>query len=1076
MLALLPCAAAAAPPNPLPRGTAAVEEASRLHSQIDELIEKKGHYDEALPLAERALALCEKNLPPTDPRLAQALHDLAETHAHRGDVAKAEPFYRKSLAIYEKKPGKNQLDLATLLDHFASALTNIQRLDEAQGMFERALKIAEQVPETPGKKLHAQALNNLAGIQYYRGNYNQAIALFQKGLAAMEEALGADDPAIAMTASNLAAVLDALGRGAEAKPHYLRALAIREKALGPEHPDVASTLSNLGVLASNEGDMLKATELHERALAIREKVLGPEHPAVAVSLNNLASIMEDRGNTTKAKAFYERALSISEKKLGPKHPNTIQILHNYAAILMNLHDPAAGVFLVRLMDIQRTKDPKTFDLTSMDTSLWIAQLALQIDLGAEARELAEIVLEAIEAKLSPTHYRAALCLAVIGSSYQLEGNYRQAASFLERAVAVGEKALGPHHAQYARLLWKHADMLAESGAVEQALRVSAKASEIDEHNLKTVLGAGSEAQKRGYAASNARNADRAVSIHIVGAPTHPQAIELGLLTVLRRKGRVLDALVDGVAALRNRLSKEDAALLDELAALRGVVARMAVSPPATLEDKIIVSAAEKKIEELEAQISNQSAPFRQAESPITIQAIQASIPAQGALVEMFLWHPIVKQKQQFEHYVAYILHRDGPAHWLDLGEAERIDKVATQFLSALRDPGREDISKWGRELDALLMHPIRKQLGNAHQIIFSPDGLLNLVPIGALIGEDGKYLVENYAISYVVSGRDLMHMGTRTKARSEDVVVANPNFGAKPPSDETAPKDRAAAGLSGAFFGALPGTKDEAVAIGHIFPHARILTQADATEKAFKELHGPRLLHVATHGFFLRGAKAASASTRGLELELSPRNDKKRKEINPLVLSGLALAQANSRPSEGEDGILTALEASALDLWGTQLVVLSACETGLGELENGEGVSGLRRALFTAGAESAMMSLWKVDDDATRDLMVGVYERLAKGGGRAESLRQAQLDLLHKKEFEHPYFWASFVELGDYRRLDGTEPELHFEAARVAPPTRGCACETAKTEDHMNGSMAGLGLIAAELCRRIRRRAPANAR
>ena len=248
---------------------------------------------------------------------------------------------------------------------------------------------------------------------------------------------------------------------------------------------------------------------------------------------------------------------------------------------------------------------------------------------------------------------------------------------------------------------------------------------------------------------------------------------------------------------------------------------------------------------------------------------------------------------------------------------------------------------------------------------------------------------------------------------------------------------------------------------------ARVLTQRDATERALLEVHGPRVLHIATHGFFLDDEARGPSATRGLVLDARGRADVKVGE-NPLLRSGLALAGANRDATE-HDGILTALEASGLDLWGTKLVVLSACETGVGEVRRGDGVYGLRRALVIAGAESTVMSLWKVDDEGTRDLMVDYYTRLAAGGGRSEALRQAQLAMLAGGSHAHPYFWASFIPSGDWRSLDERDTAPTF--AKIAPSARGCACESAPGA-RSPGGVLGLGLIfaAAGVGLRLRRR------
>ena len=200
----------------------------------------------------------------------------------------------------------------------------------------------------------------------------------------------------------------------------------------------------------------------------------------------------------------------------------------------------------------------------------------------------------------------------------------------------------------------------------------------------------------------------------------------------------------------------------------------------------------------------------------------------------------------------------------------------------------------------------------------------------------------------------------------------------------------------------MRGTRGEAAAIQQLVPDARVLTDDAATETALKQVRAPRILHVATHGFFLEDLRGATVPE------------------NPLLRSGLVFAGANQLRSDADDGILTALEATGLDLVGTQLVVLSACETGVGTVQNGEGVYGLRRALLLAGAQSLVVSLWKVEDGATRDLMVAFYRHVLAGEGRAAALRKAQLELRSRPATRHPFFWAGFIAVGDWRPLDAS--------------------------------------------------------
>jgi CHAT domain-containing protein len=256
---------------------------------------------------------------------------------------------------------------------------------------------------------------------------------------------------------------------------------------------------------------------------------------------------------------------------------------------------------------------------------------------------------------------------------------------------------------------------------------------------------------------------------------------------------------------------------------------------------------------------------------------------------------------------------------------------------------------------------------------------LNLVPFAALLDDKGEYLAKRFEITYLTSGRDLLRFASESSSRGSTVVVANPAYGksaAVVAQGKEVPKAKVVAQADGAIqvFKPLPGTAAEAKALQALLKleDQNVLTGANATEAKLKQLHGPRILHVATHGFFLNDKDMAAVALKPVGFTPDPQPVPMGE--NPLLRSGLALAGANPRRSgANDDGILTAAEAAQLDLIGTQLVVLSACETGVGEVQNGEGVYGLRRALVLAGAQTQVTSLWKVADEATKELMVDYY-------------------------------------------------------------------------------------------------------
>ena len=226
----------------------------------------------------------------------------------------------------------------------------------------------------------------------------------------------------------------------------------------------------------------------------------------------------------------------------------------------------------------------------------------------------------------------------------------------------------------------------------------------------------------------------------------------------------------------------------------------------------------------------------------------------------------------------------------------------------------------------------------------------------------------------------------------------------------------------------LPGTRQEAEALQRLLPQAQLFLGPGASKERLLHLEAPGILHIATHGFFLEDA-AAPAGSRGVDSSgplggvtpVQPPPD-------PLLRSGLVLSGAGAPVAEAgdtparhlDDSLVTALELAGLNLWGTELVVLSACDTGRGDVKLGQGVYGLRRAFVVAGAETLVMSLWKVNDETTRTLMESYYRNLLAGKGRVTALREAMLAL--RTQQPHPHFWAPFIAAGRDAPLRGLGP------------------------------------------------------
>ncbi|MCI0490795.1 MAG: tetratricopeptide repeat protein, partial [Blastocatellia bacterium] len=1023
-------------------------------NNLAELYHTKGDYAKAEPLYERALAIEEKALGPDHPSVATSLNNLSSLYESKGDYAKAEPLYQRVLAIREKALGPEHPDVARSLNNIAGLYDTKGDYAKAEPLYKRALAIREKAlgPEHPDV---ARSLNNIAGLYRTKGDYAKAEPLYERALAIVEKALGQNHPDVAISLDNLASLYEAKGDFAKAKPLYQRALVILEKVLGPNHPDVAISLDNLAGLYDTMGDYAQAEPLHQRALAILEKALGPEHPDVAQSLNNLALFYKAKGDYTKAEPLCQRALAILEKLLGSEHPSVAASLNNIAGLYESKGDYAKAEPLYKraLAILEKTLGQNhTYVAASLNN---IAELYRAVGDYTKAEPLHQRALAILEKALGSNHPNVATSLNNLALFYKAKGDYTKAEPLYERSRAIIEKALGSNHPSVAASLNNLATLYEAMGDTARAVNFSVRAAGVSEHNIALNIAAGSERQKLLYLATLSGETDWAVSLHIRSAPSDPTARRHAFTTILRRKGRVLDAMAGSIAALRRRLNPQDRQLLDQFLATRSQHAALVLAGPGKTslsQYRLQITSLQELEEKLESDISRRSAEFRTQTQPVMLESVQAAIPQGAALVEFVLFYPFNAKENKWgaPRFAAYVLGNRGEPSGIDLGEAGAINKAVEELRAMLRREEDKPLSDIEREvkpraraLDEMVMQPVRRLLGQTRRVFLSPDGALNLIPFAALVDEQGRYLVEQYSFTYLTSGRDLLRLQAGSENKQTAVIVADPDFGeqAKAASGRDLKIKEGAAtsqvvstsavDFSKAFFPPLPYTAEEAKELKAILPDATVFTREQATEAAVKQVAHPNILHVATHGYFLedvvtgppptfgRGLmivgstkelvhdQAATISAAGMRIE------------NPLLRAGLALAGANLRKSGDDDGVLTASEVAALDLWGTKLVVLSACDTGVGEVKNGEGVYGLRRALVLAGSESQVMSLWKVSDRGTRDLMIDYYKGLQAGQGRTDALRQVQLEMLASENRKHPYYWASFIQSGEWANLDG---------------------------------------------------------
>ena len=955
-----------------------------MSGQLDEL-RRRGQHAEALELARRLCDLTRQHRGADHPDFAATLVALAELHGTTGQYQPAEQFYQQALAIHEAVPRPDEEAIGLLLGNLAGLYQTIGDYAAAEPLYRRSIEVLRRARGEEDLIL-ATTLSSLAVLCQRVGDYTGAEGLLMRSLEIRGKALGEGHEAYATSLHDLAALYMAVGRFEAAEDLLRRVIEIRSLVLPENHPELADGLNDLGALLSaafrdehslDERDerLSEAETLLRRALEIRLSVFGENHLSVAESLGNLAGWYRAVRHYGAAEGRLIEAVGIARRVLGPDHPQLAIALNNLAALFLEMGQPA------------------------------------------EAEPLYTESLRIIRA------------------------------------------SLGDSSAEYVSSLHNLAALYAASGREAAALDLMEEAARLEDQMVGRILAIGSESARMAYLRMLQCGVDAVLSLVLRHYATSAPAVGKALDLVLRRKAVVTEAMAIPRDAVLERRYPGLQGELKELAALRLQIARKALAGPGAegpAAHRQLLGEWKDRKERLESELAgripemNLERVLRAADR----RAVALALPEDAALVEfvrfdVFDFTAVLARGERLWtpcRYIAFILRAGEPdqARLVDLGEAEPIDQMIAGFrrwiaggLEGGDDPAR---GEWpadaagpagiddGSTLRAALFTPLVAALGDRTRLLLAPDGDLARLPFEVLPMDDGRRLIDEYRISYLGAGRDVLRFGatSATEAR-EPVVLADPDFalaappataGPEPPSSrETrhAPAARRPRDLDGLTlqFPPLRQTRAEGECIGGLLG-VRPWLEGAALKARLKACRSPGILHLATHGFFLADQERdAGGEARiwpvgvGMGRVAGPELE------NPLLRAGLALAGANTwlegghPPLEAEDGLLTAEDVSGLDLLATDLVVLSACETGVGDVRTGEGVFGLRRAFVLAGAKTLVMSLWRVPDRQRETLMAEFYRRLLDGCPRADALRDAQLAL--KAEHEDPYFWGAFI-------------------------------------------------------------------
>ena len=1011
-----------------------------------------GRGEEAERLYQSGLKLVADKAGTGHPMYGQGQHNLATFYSQEGRNAEAADLFRQALAAKKKTAGPNDPTVAVSLNNLAGVL-----LDggDTKGAEER-LKEAIRIFEAGGYGDHPHAFvsrNMLAEAYRSQGRPAEAVKLAGETLARLEKAVGKDDPAVAGCLVRLGHALKDQVKYPDAEAAYKRAIAIREAKLEAGHPDTVAAWSLLADVFRASGQLDDAERLYRKAKVATDARFGKTHPRAADTRRELAVCLTEQGEHESA----ERLLAEARKSLeGNKRadPFALRRLDHATAELYRETGRLAAAGPLYAAALKAATD--RFGTDHPLTSSWAYNTALLQVAGrkfADADRLLTASLAGREKTLGPNHPATLASLELLADVKQQLGRTAEAEALVRDAL---DRGAGSDPMLVVRLssnLALRSVLAGDAKAAKEYARRSIEAVKrvealypfddplcwLARHNAGFVYASAGDVPG---AVAEFDAARRAVRRFL--AEALPGLSEREQLFVLEKFDRT---------NLHLALNLGPAHATDATVAAR--TAEWALNGKAVSHEALAAAvrgtgAADRPPVRATLNLRRQAAGIaitpaangrkRPADPWVPLAALQALLPAGAVFIDVVRldgYRVGLGQlaERQPARYVAWVTGKAGATKVIDLGPADKIDaavaaarKAIADAPTTIRSDGEPTAEKKLRDaaadLSRLVLEPLRAAAGSVTTWYVAPDGELWLYPWAALPTADGKYLTESVDVRYVTSGRELLPRTPVGTAR-DCVIVADPDFDAgtgRPRTLAVAPSGgRGVASLLGRV-GRLPGTAVEAKAVAPKLAalaarEPTVLTGDRATEHGVKQIVRPRVLMLATHGFYLPPEPKHQSTGMNWYAALTLPLTAGDEAVNPLRRSGVLLAGCNREPeSGGDDGVLTGLDVLGLDLRGCELVVLSACETGLGEVRDGEGVGGLRQAFLAAGAEKVMSTLWQVPDLESARLMARCFDLQAGGQPTGAALRQAQLEVVRRRRetnaAAHPFFWAAYTMTG----------------------------------------------------------------
>ncbi len=905
-----------------------------------------------------------------------------------------------------------------------------ERTEKAIEFYNKAREVLKI--DSINTKTYATFCFTLAKLYVNTGKYEKAELLLLEVKQLQEKVVGMDHPDYAMSCNKLANLYTKMGQYEKAEPLYLEAKQIREKALSKDHPDYAQSCNNLAIFYNDMGQYEKSELLYQEAKQILKKALGKDHPEYAMSCNNMANLYMNMGQYEKAEQLYQEAKQVLEKVFGKEDPYYAGSCNNLAGLYTERRQYAkAEQLFLEAKQIREKMLGKEhpYYANSCDD---LANLYMNMGQYAKAESLYQEAKQILGRVFGNKHPEYAQCCNNLANLYSMMGQYKKAESLYLEAKAIWEKVLGKGHPDYASscndlasLYWLLHEPLKAEKNFEESFSV-------DSYNLSSIFQFTNEKEKEAYIKNILGEDDKAYSFFASENIKSGQPYSLSLF----HRNLILSSFQ---ALKKEMFSTNDTTLSNNYTEWMNFKKYLAVLYAKPInERKEDMTKIEGKADQLEKELTRLSTAFAKQQQRIDWIDIQKKLQSDEASIEFASFHfHNGKQLTDTVLYIAIVLRKDRllPATVFLFNEKKLQDLLFSTGYKTTKESVQKLYTSDGTALNnkaakksiyELIWKPLEKELKGTKTIYFSPSGLLHKIAFAALPINQKEVLSDRYKLVQLTTTASVADQQPSYITDSDKIQLYG---GISYHVDTTALKDVAFAyhhektmsrslpvdlTRSGEWMD-LPGTKKEIQIIasfsGNNQTNITLHTGINATEESLKALDGkasPAVLHIATHGFFFpdpkQNIKNRKNDERGNVFKLSD---------DPLMRSGLLFAGANNawqnKPVEGiDDGILTAYEVGNLYLPNTKLVVLSACETGLGDIQGNEGVYGLQRAFKMAGAQNLVMSLWKVSDLETAEFMEAFYKNMVAQQSISDAFYSAQNVMKNKYRLQ-PYKWAAWV-------------------------------------------------------------------